>query len=280
MAQPLYFLPGLREQQFGSIGQVRLILGERGLTDVFSDVPHDKMGIAELTGRGPGDKSGVILAYQRPDGQIPRRLGYYPKEQVWQPVADGKELWIGLDPSEPPTPADLMRRRVYSGYELELAAAFGQPQAWTIPIVRRPDGSTELPTDVHWDATGQLVQPIKPAYAKYWEATAEVLTWWQREFAQVPLDAALRLAIAALSINYRFGVIEHNFLRVLDSDNLFLVLALTIDGPNAGRIAESHKKKDDSPSTSSSGPGSPDSIPVTDPPAASSGSPPDSNAEA
>src|SRR5688500_13728329 len=111
MSQPLFFLPNLRKEQCESVAQMRAILAERGLTEIFADVGHEEITVCELTGRGPEDKSGCILCYQRPDRQVPRRIGYYAAEQSWERVDDG--LYLGVDTAEPPKADDLARKTQY-----------------------------------------------------------------------------------------------------------------------------------------------------------------------
>lgn len=244
MAQPLYFLPGLRKAAVDSVPLMRGVLKERGLTDVFADVAHEHICVNELTGRGPGDKSGCVICYQTPSGSIPRRLGWYPKEQSWTPVGDGSLLWIGLDTAEPPGPDDLARRTAYGGYWIELADG----NEWLVPLIRRPDGTTRLPCDLIWDASGCCVQPIKPRYQAFWESTAEVHTWFVIDedgraiINAHDIERALGLAVSALSINYRIGRNEQNIVRMIDAENYRIVLGATIDLPKTQDVIQAQKK--------------------------------------
>jgi hypothetical protein len=266
MSQPLYFLPNLRQQQCESVAAMRAILKERGLEDVFADVPRDKIVPVETPGRGPDNKSGVILSYQRPDNQTARRMEFKESEQEWTRVDDG--LYIGIDPSDPPTPDDLARRVQYSGYRVPLAGG-----EWLIPVIRRPDDSTLLPRDWKWDATGRDVQPIKPAYKAFWEETAEVLEWFIAE--ELPESAtgvrALELAVRALSLNYRFGRNEQNILGVIDPDNYMTILGVTVDFPRFAQLAAAvdQKKTTLAQRTPNSGAGQEAGVQTTAPPAAS-----------
>lgn len=266
MCQPLYFLPNLRQQQCQSVAQMRAILAERGLTDVFADVPQETMPAVELTGRGPDGQSGVILCYQSPATDIPRRIGYTPAEQQWTKVDDG--LYLGVDTAEVPTPADMQRKYQHGGYRVPLNG-----HDWLVPVIRRPDDTTLLPRDWKWDATGRDVQPIKPAYRGYWEETAEVLTWFLLD--ELPPEAtsvkALELCVRALSINYRFGRNEQNILGVIDPDNAMTILAVTVDYPRFHelRTAIEQKKTTLGQSTLNSGTGPAAGSPTTAPPAAS-----------
>src|SRR4051794_11357728 len=109
MAQPLYFLPQIRAAELASVPLARQVLKARGLLDVFADVPldADHLVVNELKGRGPHDLPGVILTYNTAAGQVPRRSGYYPDEQVWNSIGDGQLVWIGIDPAEPPREEEL-----------------------------------------------------------------------------------------------------------------------------------------------------------------------------
>jgi hypothetical protein len=230
----LYFLPNLRKQQCDSVSQMRAILKERGLTDVFADVPQEAMCIVPLDGRGPEDKSGVILAYTSPATDIPRRIDFRPAEQEWTKVDDG--LYIGIDTAEPPTPDDLQRAAQFGGYWAPLNG-----HKWLIPVIRRPDDTTLLPRSWKWDATGRDVQPIKREYRAFWDETAEVLGWFLAD--ELPATAtsvrALELCVRALSINYRFGRNEQNLIGPIDPDNAMTILGITVDYP---RFSEIQKK--------------------------------------
>jgi len=251
---PLYFLPHARAADFGSVPLARQLLAARGLWEVWADVPLADFLIAELKGRGPGDLPGLIIGYQTPGGLVPSRLGYYPAEQVWQPAGDGGLVWLGLDPLSAPLESDLRRRKLYPGYQIELADG----QKWQVPLIRRADGSTGLPTDFVWDASGQLVEPLKPAYQKYWDDSAEAAGWFYgdeqegRQFGGPTFSKAraLELAVQALALNYRFGRAEQQLCRVLDSTTYLTVLAASVDVPG---VMERLQKK--TPPAASSSPG-------------------------
>jgi len=234
MAQPLYFLPNCRRTAIETAGRLnRSFLQERGIDRVFADVDGAKeCSISELAGRGPGDQSGVILAYQSPETDLPRRIGYYPKEQWWEQV--GELLWVGIDTAEPPTPEDLRRKVQHNGYRHTLAGA-----EWLIPVIRRPDKSTELPCSLKWDAAGNVITPIKQEYRGYWEASAEICKWFFADDddegdkpKHVRQAEALDFAVRALGLNYRFGRSEQNLLEPIDAGNVMEILALTVDLPS------------------------------------------------
>lgn len=266
MSMPLYFLPNLRQQQCQDVASMRAILAEHGLTDVFADVSHAEIIPVETPGRGPDDKSGVILCYQTPAGQTARRMEFKADEQKWTRINDG--LYIGIDPSDLPTADDMRRKSQHGGYRVPLGNG-----DWLIPVIRRPDDSTLLPRDWFWDDTGRDVQPIKEAYRAYWDETASVLDWFIAD--ELPPEAtsfrALGLCVRALSINYRFGRNEQNVLRIIDPDNAMTILGITVDYPRFEELAATvqQKKTALAQRTPNSGAGHAADSPITAPPAAS-----------
>lgn len=226
MAQPIYFLPHLRESAAKDVSLRKQVLKERGLAEIFADVPMVEQPLQELTGRGPGGLPGCLICYQTPKGDVPRRWCYMPKEQTWTPVGDGSLLWIGVDSAEPPTPEEMARKKQYDGYSVLL----GDGNRWSVPVVRAPDDTTSLPRDMVWDATGRLIEPIKPLYESYWNESKETAAWVFDGVKPDDYGRALELAVRALSINYRFGRNEQNILRVIDSETLAGLLIATVDG--------------------------------------------------
>ncbi len=238
MAQPLYFLPGIfRQNAFSGERFAPSILRERGIDGIFADVSAEETGYNEVKGNGPGGRSGTILYYHRPDGKIPHCTQYQPAKQEWHEVSE--LLWIGTSLDEPVTPKDLERNKVHAGYRLEI-----QGDELTIPIIRRPDDSTELPRDMYWER-GTPTQSVQKAYRKYWEASAEVLNWFVPDLdavRRVDQWKALTLAIDVVGINYRYGVNEHNLLRWIDAQNYLQVLSWSIDYPGYASLQEAEKK--------------------------------------
>lgn len=242
MAQPIYFLPHLRKAAADSAPLRKSVLKERGLADIFSDLPLEQQPIAELPGRGPGGLPGCLLCYQTPAGDVPRRWGYYPAEQSWTPVGDGSLLWIGLDSAEPVKPEEIARPRPVRGYSLELAG-----QTWTIPVIRRPPDAefqTLLPRAFTRNAAGQQVETVRSAYQHYWDDFRAAAEWCYggMEPGAFDQDQAVDLAIRALGINYRFGWEEQNVLQVVDSDNYLLILAAAVDLPTFEASIDPQKK--------------------------------------
>lgn len=237
MNQPQYFLPRVSWSRDQNLSVTRSIIREAGLADIFSDVRDVDIAFSSVHGRGPGDASGTIICYV--DGRdAPRRFGYHPDDQEWSPVGDGSQLWIGLDKDHGPGPDALRRRQQADGYDLEING-----EQWLIPVVRRPDDSTCLPTDLITDAAGKLQEPVKSAYRRYWDESAKVCNWFFGERRELPSkQEAFEQAKLVLSINYRFGTNEQNALRVIDSDNFMTILAYSIDVPRVQLMQEAQKK--------------------------------------
>lgn len=227
--QPLYFLAGVDAANLAPGNRLnRSILESRGIAEAFSDVGDGDHACSQLSGRGPGDRSGCILSYITPAGQAARRVGFYPDEQQWTQV--GTDVWIGIDFADRPKPDELRRRQTSDGYWVELADG----QRYAIPVIRRRDGSSNLPTDMATNPlTGRFEESIKPRYAKYWEQAAIAAEWFFGEhgFDGPTFDKsqALQMAIMALSLNYRVGPLEQFVLRLVDSSNFLEVLAAAVD---------------------------------------------------
>jgi hypothetical protein len=261
MAQPLYFLPHLRQAAADSLPLRRSVLKERGLDGIFADVPFQEQPLHELPGRGPGKLPGCLLTYQTTTGQVPRRIDYRPAEQTWTPVGDGSLLWIGVDSAEPPTPEELQRVKVCRGYPITL----GDGREWQVPVIRRsdPERPTFLPSAFVRNGAGTLVEQVRASYRSHWEAFADVAEWIYAGSPEGRFtnEQIVDLAIHALSINYRFGWHEQNLLQVVDSENFLSIVALAVDYP-----AFTDQKKMPAPS---SAPGSPEGSPDTSPATAS-----------
>lgn len=257
--QPLYFLPGVYRQHLVSGGELsQAILKERGIGDTFADVRAGEFYACDTEG-GPGGKSGVLLAYQTPKGQIPQHTKFVARLQTWSESYDGK-VWIGIETANPPTAEDLRRKTVHRGYALEIGN-----QSFEVPVIRRVDDTSELPREMFFDAKGNLVEPIKAAYRQYWEDSAEVADWFfAGTWSDEQKSRALMLAVQALSLNYRYTLLEQNALRIIDADSFLSVLMATVDVPHA-RALEEAEKKTESPSVAESiTPGFEDASSLTD----------------
>jgi hypothetical protein len=121
---------------------------------------------------------------------------------------------------------------------------------WCIPIIRRDDDSTTLPRVMYLDDAGVFVETIRDKYRSFWDETKEVLVWHTEGVLKVEIDRAkaFRLAVRALTINYRFGMSEQRVLQVVDSENFLTILGMTVDIIRIQEIAlaqaEDAKKKE------------------------------------
>lgn len=287
MAAPLFFLPGVVHAE-ELLDNERLrpeLLRARHLDRVLADVAgKDFLGIVYLSGRGPGGLPGTVICAQPVHGRMPRRLGYYPQEQVWEVAGPGMEdlLWVGIDPTEPPQAEDLARVHQVPGQWVTL----GDGGSWLIPVLRRVDNTSELPQEVAFDAQRKATFRIRAAYLEEWIASARSLRLFYAVPDEPPLSSmeAAERALAILTINYRFDWFLQNRLQVLDRDRNVGVLGASVDLPMVSQLmAELATQKKTasaaSPATEVTLPGSPDSCPTTDPAEASCSSPPPASAD-
>jgi len=245
MAQPLYFLPGVKITREMTVAAKRQILQAAGIADIFADVKLETLPIMPIDTLGPGEKSGSIVCYHDSQNSVPPRFGFFPDQQTWHAIDDGSLLWIGLHNDNPPTPAELQRSKVFRGYEMEL----GDGNTWQIPVIRRPtDLWTALPQSQYIEG-GKLVQSLKAAYRSYWDHSAEVADGFiaGKEFTVI---RAHELAVEALGLNYRFGPNEQKILGIVDSENYIALLSYTIDLPHVNEVLDFQKKTTPQPAES------------------------------
>ncbi len=261
--QPVYFLPNV------SPGQIydpvteninRKALQAHGLLGIFGDLRGKQdLTISHCTLKA---RAGCLLAYGAPDKFT------NPGSLEWE---EGP-YWIGWDKDNPPTEAELKRKRQAGGYRLEMEDG----TSWLVPIIRRPDDTTELPCDMYYDAAGVLKEPVKEAYREYWDVTAEVVSWFFNDSGILGGDGFSKqkgfdLAVKALGINYRFGHAEQRVTKVVNSENWLTILGFTLDYPRQRLISELSKKNLSPPDTANTTPGSKEDSPTTDPAAQTSG---------
>ena len=254
MASPLYFLPAVSHAELAPGGRLSAaVLARFGdLIDVLGgevDLRRD-LSLSEVTGHGPGGKSGCLVI-PLPPGPPPVRLCYAPDFQTWVKV-EGSEsaagpsplapspssaYFIGTDNEYPPTPADLRRRRTFHGYEVELAG-----ESWTVPVIRDPEGGSGLPRDFVYADGGRIKQRIKAQYFALWEKFARACWLFFDPESPWPLRMELTeatdLCLSALRLNYRVGRAEQNLLGLVDSETWYTILAAAVDYPTFRDVAE------------------------------------------
>lgn len=254
--QPVYFLPNVPTSQVvdgtDPTGKInRKTLQSHGLLGIFADL-RGKQDLSITNAKVKG-KSGCLLTYGAPDKFT------NPNSLEWIE----ETAWVGYDPENLPTEEELRRKRQVGGYRLEMAG-----QEWLVPIIRRPDDSTELPCDMYYD-NGVLKEPVQTAYREFWEETAEVASWFFNESGEFGGESfskvkAFDLAVKALGINYRFGHSEQRVTRAINSEILVLLLGYTVDYPRQRLIAELSKKNLSQPATPNTTHGQGESCPATD----------------
>jgi len=263
MAQPIYFLPGIQITRDTSAAQRRNVLQAAGLAEVFADVKPESLAFNEVLGSGPGGGSGSIVCYCD-NRDMPPRFGYFPEQQTWHAIDDGAKLWIGLHNDYPATPKDMQRTKAYIGCKMQLADG----NVYSIPVIRAPDGETSLPQSQYVEG-GRLIKTLKPAYRRYWDATAEVadFIYAGKEILEI---RAHELAVDAIGINYRFGPNEQRLLNLVDSENVEPILMVTVDFERVRELIQVQKKSEQlTAEQSNSSTGLPDVSPISDRPAAS-----------
>lgn len=230
MSAPLYFLPGVYRQHLVEGRRLsQSLLAGRGLTAIFGDVIDlsGELSLIELPGAGPGGQSGTLLVPLVPGREPPVRLGYYPQFQDWQ--SHGELYWLGLDRESPPTPDDLRRTKQIGGYRMTL----GDGQEWLIPVLRRPDQSSEFPSSFGWDAAGKFQQQVRAEFRALWDDSAELVEWFESgallDHARQDLPRVVDWCVRALAVNYRFDRVLQSRLGVIGSDDWLSLLCYAID---------------------------------------------------
>jgi hypothetical protein len=224
MAGFLYFFPGVDACHVTP----ELIRG-RGLAPSFRDLisrwqPGHNVIVAPIS-RGPSGTGGVYV-YQVPiNGNSPRTNGYKPEEQDWE-EHDG--YWLGVDTELMPTPADLIRPTIVSGYDYEL----GDGQEWTCPVIREPNGTESgrcnLPQS--WGENGQgFFEKVLHQWDWAWELCAKV---WDVFVGVIDMETpeAWDVCCQLLSMNYRIGKHEITKLGLVTSGNYDTIFKAAVDG--------------------------------------------------
>ena len=222
MSQPRYFLKNARHEGANSLADGgdlnRQMLKDYGLDETFRDVRLDEVVRNPVTGRGPDGCTGTVLTYQTPDKRIPKITGYDEK-LTWHKVSD--LVWVGIDDGDPPKEEDLRRKRMCGGNILQI-----NNQGYTIPVTRTPDNTSKLPADIVF-GDGGLHLPVKQEYLLWWNASEKIVQWFfNPSFRDTCSDTELaEVAILNFGLNYRYGKFDQNLLRLIDTDNLYTIIA-------------------------------------------------------
>jgi len=282
MSAPLYYLPRVTIQNLAQNGRLsRSLLESRGLGEAWSDVERlDDVAYCQVHAKAPDAGAGLVVCALPISREMPPRVGCFCADpgQRWTRISDG--LWLAIEAAAPPGPADLARPTRHAGHWVRL----GDGEEWEVPVIRDPlGGGTSLPRDMFWEE-GQFRLELRSQYQALWDATERVAELFfspnSRGFGRIDLQDALRIAVAALGLNYRFGQPEQRALRLVTSANWEAVLGAMVDLPRVqqalGELESAEKKS--APSSTAPGSivlasgGEADS-PVIAPAAASIGSP-------
>lgn len=218
-------------------------------------VLRDRMTVQDLTGTGrlavrdivvgPGGLEGSILCPLTTDVRDGEHegIGYYPQNQEWLqvPVPGDTGYWLGWNPASLPTPDDLQRDTIVSGYW----QALGDGQQWACPVIRQKHGASNLP-DVWRLKDGKVVSTVKPDWQWAWDLSGEV---WDAMVAEGEIDQSLAFVWCAklLSINYRIGPEECSVLGLFGRDEYRDVLQAAVNGPLIELLMEQQKKSSSPP---------------------------------
>ena len=226
MAQIIYFVPNVPAVP-------PEMLADLGLDAVIGSVSQGPIT------SGPGGAGGILLAA----AAGPKTPLRYDAAWRWAPDSPAKRYYLGYDPKNRPTPADLLRADAPGGEPVELADG----NQWLTPIARFHAGGTQLPVRIGKDAeTGERNYRVEAAYMGLWDAAGDVFTdnlralavWAAKENGQKPPadlpepmsgERRIEIAAMALSVNYRLGVSEVETLEMLSDRHVSDVLGVLAD---------------------------------------------------
>lgn len=251
MAAPIYFFPSTPLSAIVKNGQLdHEFFKRRGVAKSFTGERDARasVSIIEITGKGPGGHSGVLIT-PLVNGQPPLRLGFFPDFQTWHEKPAGCDAWVGIDKEYPPTPGDLQIGQLLRGSDVQL----GDGNLWRVPIVRTPFsrdqmGRSSLPRDFVYDADGIATGVRQASSDHLWELSGQV---WdhstnREKFPTIDLQVLLEVCIEALALNYRFGKAEQQVLRLINSTNWEAISDALLDVALVDEAIELQKKTQES----------------------------------
>lgn len=167
---------------------------------------HAHGGITHRGVRGPGGAQGVAFTLC---DELPSSVS---DRCDWAPYPGQEGLWLGVDRSDPPGPAELEREDLIPGVDVEM----GDGNRWTIPLARA------LPRQRAWDGTGWGDGPVVAQYAELFDraqaafsALVHAIGLTEEPPSKVTLDDESDLAVAALGVNYKVGPAEASYLGLV-----------------------------------------------------------------
>ena len=251
MASPIYFFPRTEHDQVVKGSKLdHGFLAAHGCAPAFDGIRDAKLETSAfaLTGNGPGGASGLMIQSMRP-GRAPVRIGFHPKFQTWHEKPAGADCWVGIDNEYPPTPGDLAKVDRPDGYEVELADGY----VWRVPIVRSPFkreelGRSQMPRDFVFNGDGHVHAVRTSSSDRLWELSGVAWdhTVDRENHPSIDLDTLLELCIEALAVNYRFGRIEQQVMRTINSTNWEAITNAVLDVRLVDEMLALQKKRQES----------------------------------
>jgi len=231
----MYYLPGVEPQSV-----TPELLKKLGLEDAFRDLfgkwqPPHNVTVAPII-HGPDGKSGCYLYPIPVTGNLPRTHGYNPDTQEWE---DHDGYWLGIDTENRPTPPELVRPTVVSGYEYRL----GDDCDWICPVLRRPDGTPNVPQSWGRNSEG-FVEKVLPQWEWAWKLSEKI---WNVFIGveEIETPECWEISSKLLSINYRLGEYEVTRLGLVTSENYDQIFKAAVEGDlwNEALAVSSEEKK-------------------------------------
>lgn len=232
-----YFFPRVTPEQLYSGGVLnRDILAAAGLeTTLFdvSKVPQHASACEVKRACGPWETTGTMLALVSKHTGVPSLVVPDFARQLWRPLGDGSQCWLGAMKDEPPTPHDLERWDQIPGF----LVSDRHTRQWRIPIARLPEAGYQfghLPQSYVFDGAGEPVGRVQPAYEWLWSLAGEIRDWYRADAGpgeeataeeratheKAPFTWLTKQAAKVLGVNYRVGLPELNLLHELGRDVL------------------------------------------------------------
>lgn len=207
---------------------------------------------------GPGGTGGVLTTFVGAGGKEPT-LRFDSDNQDWRRGPgrwiEGKELvsHVGASRGEQrPTPATLARERFVAGETVRLRDG----NDWTIPIARSVVRGSTLPKElvVGEDLKSWSSRDL-PEYLSLCADAERVFTWLHggepdaegNVVVSIPYSEGMRIAVAALAVNYRVGPAEVDLLRLFSEPEMEAVLKAVCDFPAYEQMLQDRKKKNRPP---------------------------------
>jgi hypothetical protein len=183
---------------------------------------------------GPDGRTGALVA------TCPGSAEYFPEFQRWVRHSGTPEMGVmlGIDTSQRPKPADLVRETVHPGHLVTL----GDKQEWEIPVARLAGGGSGLPRRRVVKDDGTRAWEVEGAFRGLSDFADKVYALYNGEAVTIPDDEADRMCGEALSVNYRIHELEMLAMGLLTNTALRQILRALLDVPTIERIADSEKK--------------------------------------